>query len=189
MSGLLLIIALSGPSWKDKQVPALENSSALVIALDLSRSMNASDQLPSRLQRAKFKIYDILNLRKEGETALIAYAGDAFTVSPLTDDVQTINAQLPALTPDIMPVQGNNLRAALQESIDLLLQAEHSTGDILLITDDVNGADDLELFKEAAQHGFRTSILGVGTIEGAPVPVGNRFFTCLLYTSPSPRDS
>ena len=98
LSGLLVIVALAGPTWERLPVPVFRNDSALVIALDLSRSMDATDIKPSRLERARFKIIDILRRRKDGQTALIVYAGDAFVVTPLTDDTETIRSQLPALT-------------------------------------------------------------------------------------------
>ena len=170
IAAALLSIALSGPSWNKKDMPAIKNESALVIALDLSRSMNAQDIKPSRLQRAKFKIEDLINQRKDGQTALIVYAGEAFSVSPLTHDINTIISQLPVFNPEIMPVQGNNTKHALQLATQLLKQAERTTGDILLVTDDVNKETNVEPFKEAVDNGFNVSILGVGTTQGAPIP-------------------
>ena len=91
IAALLVIIALAGPTWQRVPSPVFRNESALVIALDLSRSMDAEDIKPSRLIRARYKIADILKQRKDGQTALLVYAGDAFTVTPLTDDTETID--------------------------------------------------------------------------------------------------
>ena len=119
-SCLLVIISLAGPTWERLPSPVFRNDAALVIALDLSRSMDASDIKPSRLSRARFKIADILKQRKDGQTALLVYAGDVFTVTPLTEDTETIASQLSALTTEIMPSQGSNTALALEKAAELL---------------------------------------------------------------------
>ena len=121
--GLLGIIALAGPVWNQLPQPVYKAKSALVIALDLSRSMDASDIKPSRLIRAHYKVNDILKLRKEGDTALIAYAADAFTAIPLTDDGETITNIVNSLTTDIMPAQGSRADRALSRASELLRNA------------------------------------------------------------------
>ncbi|MEE8320761.1 MAG: VWA domain-containing protein, partial [Gammaproteobacteria bacterium] len=135
--GLLAILSLAGPTWEQLPQPVFQSQSALVIALDLSRSMEASDIKPSRLERARFKIADLLKLRQEGQTALLVYAGEAFTVTPLTDDTKTIASQLPALTTLMMPAHGSDAGRALKKSEELLKQAGMGEGHILLVTDEV----------------------------------------------------
>lgn len=167
LAGLLSIAALAGPTWERLPAPAFRNTAALVIALDLSRSMDAEDIKPSRLIRARYKIADILKRRKDGQTALLVYADEAFTVTPLTDDIETINSQLSALNTDIMPSGGNDTATALQRSAELLKQAGLQQGQILLVTDD---ADADEAIGAAKQLGaYQLSILAVGTEEGAPI--------------------
>ncbi len=166
-STVLIIIALAGPTWERLPSPVFRNDAALVIALDLSRSMDASDIKPSRLDRARFKIADILKQRKDGQTALLVYAGDAFTVTPLTEDTETIASQLSALTTSIMPSQGSNTQLALEKAIELLKQAGLQEGDVLLVTDGVD-YDSAVNSVEAMDH-YHLSILGVGTMDGAPV--------------------
>ncbi len=164
---VLGIFALAGPTWERLPSPVFRNDNALVIALDLSQSMNSQDIKPSRLARARYKIADILKQRKDGQTALLVYAGDAFTVTPLTDDSETIRSQLSALTTGIMPAQGSNTLVALGKAVDLLKQAGLQTGDILLITDEV---DFPKVMDNLAQlNNYQLSILGVGTPEGAPI--------------------
>ncbi len=165
---LLMIIALAGPTWERLPEPVFKKESALVIAMDLSLSMYADDIKPSRIERARFKISDLLDLRDEGQTALIVYAGDAFTVTPLTDDIKTIKSQLTALTPRIMPAPGSNAGIAIKKSTELLKQAGNSTGHILLVTDEVDKKYEAS-FMKARDQGYNVSILGVGTEEGAPV--------------------
>ncbi len=169
LSGLLTIIALAGPVWEKLPQPVFNNETALVIALDLSRSMDANDISPSRLGRARFKVADILNQHDEGQAALLVYAADAFTVTPLTDDMATIASQLSALTTDIMPAQGNRSDRALEKAEALLKGAGHSQGNILLICDDIDLEQSERSIRELARQGYRVSILGIGTTQGAPI--------------------
>ncbi|RBP51287.1 vWA domain-containing protein [Arenicella xantha] len=165
----VLIIASAGPTMSQQAVPTVRNAGALVIALDLSPSMLAEDLTPSRLERAKFKLIDILRAQADGQVALIAYAGDAHTVSPLTDDPQTIQALLPALHPNVMPIAGSNTEAALDLAQNLLRDAGLSQGDILLITDGV-AQDAARYIANRLEVGNTVSILGVSGIEPAPIP-------------------
>ena len=164
---LLVITALAGPTWQRMPSPVFRNDSALVIALNLSKSMDAEDIKPSRLIRARYKIADILQQRKDGQTALLVYAGDAFTVTPLTDDTETIINQLPALTTDIMPIEGNNTKLVLEKAVELFNQSGLQKGQILLVTDNV----DLDNSKSVASSldNYHLSILGLGTTDGAPI--------------------
>lgn len=172
MSGLMMllcILALAGPTWERLPSPAFRNDSALVIALDLSKSMDATDIKPSRISRARYKISDILQQRKDGQTALLVYSGDAFTVTPLTTDTATINSQLEALNTDIMPSPGSNTSVAMQKAADLLKQAGLAQGHILLVTD---GADADSLAKASRiLADYQLSVLALGSPAGAPIPV------------------
>ena len=174
---LLAIIALAGPTWERLPQPVYHKDSALVIALDLSRSMNAADIKPSRLTRARHKIADILNLRQEGQTALVVYAADAFTVTPLTSDVDTILALLPDLETELMPAQGTRADRALKLALELFENSGIARGDVLLVSD---GLSDLELSRVEtlleSKPGQRVSVLVIGTAEGGPVPLKNGGF-------------
>ncbi|MFU8789821.1 MAG: VWA domain-containing protein, partial [Methylobacter sp.] len=167
LAALLVIIALAGPTWERLPSPVFRNASALVIVLDLSRSMDAADIKPSRLIMARYKIADILKQRKDGQTALLVYAGDAFTVTPLTDDTETIASQLSALNTDIMPSQGSNTALALNKAVELFKQAGLQQGHILLVTDGVDVDKTLATVK--ALDKYPLSILGVGSDDGAPI--------------------
>jgi len=173
----LAIIALAGPVWDKLPQPTFRQQSALVIALDLSRSMDAGDIRPSRLTRARLKIADILSLRDEGQTALVSYAADAFVVTPLTEDSATINAILPALSTELMPSKGSNAAGALTQSYALFENSGVTEGDILVLSD---GFDDSELtamlalIQENLQ--YRVSVLGIGTESGGPIPITNGGF-------------
>lgn len=175
--GLLAIIALAGPVWNKLERPIFKQQSALVIVLDLSRSMDSGDIKPSRLVRARHKIADILSQRKEGQTALVVYAADAFSVVPLTDDGETINALLPGLTTDMMPTQGSRADQALMQAYNLFDNTGLLRGDILLVTDGLSPTESqaTELLLTESP-GFRLSVLGVGTETGGPIPMPNGGF-------------
>lgn len=161
------IIALTGPTWERVLLPLMQEKSAMVIALDLSPAMNSEDLKPSRLQRALYKINDILKQRSEGQTALLVYTDEAFVVTPLTDDIRTIGNMLSSLDTTIMPTQGIDPEKAVQKSLELLKQGGISHGSILLVT-----CSSLPF----ADPGIPVSILGAGTEQGAPVPkVGGGF--------------
>jgi len=171
------VISIAGPTWVKTSLPTLQNQKALVIALDLSPSMLAQDLNPDRLTRAKFKLIDILREQGDGQVALIAYAGDAHTVSPLTDDPRTIESLLTALHPSIMPSQGSNAEQAVALAQQLLSDAQASNGDILLITDGIT-ADAQDAIKQQLKSALgpvssapnKLSILGVGGTQPAPIP-------------------
>jgi Ca-activated chloride channel family protein len=176
LGGVLATLALAGPVWERLPTPAFRNDAALVIALDLSRIMEAADLKPSRLERARFKIADILKQRKDGLTALLVYSGDAFTVTPLTDDAATIASQLPALTSDLMPAQGSRAERALALAGRLLKQAGLARGDVLLITNGGSLGKGAEAAQALRGQGYRVSVLGAGGEEGAPVPLAEGGF-------------
>ena len=163
-----LIISLAGPAFEKRPQPVFKAQSALVIVLDLSRSMDAGDIKPSRLSRAHFKINDILKQRKEGQTALIVYAADAYAVSPLTDDAATISAQIPALDTNIMPAQGSRLDIALDKAVELFTNAGHAKGDIFILSDSASKAD-INKASELNAKGYSSSVLAIGTKQGAPI--------------------
>jgi len=168
---LLAGLAASGPSWQKIPQPIHQKQDALVLVLDLSYSMKSGDLAPSRLDRARQKLLDLLKQRREGQTGLIAYAGDAHIVTPLTDDTPTIANLLPALHPDMMPVPGSDPTAAVTQAVELLRSAGIRQGKILLVTDGVAAQDRKKLVKALAGSGAQLGIMGVGTGTGAPIPL------------------
>jgi Ca-activated chloride channel family protein len=167
--GSLLITAFAGPAWKTISQPLMKSQSGLVIALDLSPSMDAEDIKPSRLQRAIYKIKDLLDLRKDGQTALIVFSKDPFVVTPLTEDRETIKALLPALSTQIMPSSGHRVSQAITKGAELLSQGGISKGAILLVTSELTQKEMEEAIDIARQKDVKISILGVGTEEGSPI--------------------
>ena len=159
------ILALAGPTWRQDAQPLFRTHSPLVIALDLSARTQAADLPPSRLLQARAKLATLLQERHAGEVALLAYAGDSFTVAPLTDDTGNVALFLDALDPSVMPVSGQRADRAIAAAVKLLQQAEFAHGDILLITDRADAAARTQA-AQAHAAGYRVSALGLGTLAG-----------------------
>ncbi|HCD14435.1 VWA domain-containing protein [Shewanella sp.] len=166
---LVAVLALSGPALYKKPLPVFASSTGRVLVMDMSLSMYATDAAPNRLTQARFRATDLLGQLNEGETALLAYAGDAFIISPLTRDRNTLLNLLPTLSPAIMPVRGSNLTAALEKAKELLSQGGHLQGDIILMTDGV-GSRQLNAARQAIEGShYRLGILAIGSSQGAPI--------------------
>lgn len=173
-AGTLLLLALAGPVWEKVPQPLLQKSQARVLVLDLSFSMLATDIKPTRIDRARFKLEDLLKRFVEGDTALIAYAGEAFVISPLTHDPATIAALLPGLHPNIMPVPGSRAEQAFSLAANLLSRSKSGSGHIIWITDGIEGQDFAALENTVGRN--RLSILAVGTESGSPVALSEGGF-------------
>ena len=173
---ILAVVAAAGPSWERIPQPIHQKQDALVLVLDLSFSMKAADLAPSRIDRARQKLLDLLKQRTEGQTGLIAFAGDAHTVTPLTDDNPTIANLLPALHPDMMPVPGSDPQSAIVLALELLQSAGIRRGQILLVTDGVSQSMHSRIADLVGGSGASLAVLGVGTNVGAPIPLANGGF-------------
>ncbi|MDC9500060.1 vWA domain-containing protein [Pseudoalteromonas sp. Angola-18] len=165
----LAIIFSAGPSFEEKQVPVFQSKSARVIVMDMSYSMYSTDIAPNRLMQSRFKALDMIELFKEGDTALVAYAGSAFTISPLTNDATTLTNLIPSLSPDIMPDKGSNVLAGLDMANELLTQAGYIDGDIILVTDGIDQEEQSDITSFTSNSSYRLNIYGVGTEQGAPI--------------------
>ncbi len=166
---LLAVFALAGPVWQQTPQPVHEREDALVIVLDLSWSMYATDSKPNRLVRARRKLLDLLSARVEGTTALVVYAGDAHLVSPLTDDAKTIAELVPAVSPDIMPAPGSQLAPAITMAHQLFKDAGVASGRILILTDEIRDVAQAQAVARSHRYAYPVSVLAVGTPEGAPI--------------------
>ncbi|MFN7784526.1 MAG: VWA domain-containing protein [Lysobacterales bacterium] len=171
----LAVLALAGPAWRELPQPLLKRQAPLIVLLDLSASVRAADLKPDRLSRARLKLAELIRRRSDGQTALVAFAGEAFTVAPLTDDATTLDGLLSALDPSILPVPGQRPERAIRMAQRLFAESGARRGDALLLTDRVGSAA-IEAAREAAAQGLRVSALGLGTPEGAPVAVGGGGF-------------
>lgn len=170
---LITTLALAGPSWQKIPQPAFALKKATVLVLDMSMSMRATDMAPDRLTQQRFAALDFASQLQEGELALLSFAGDAFVISPLTPDHNNIALLIPDLKPEIMPVQGSNLLAALQQADKLLRQAGYPKGDVVVFTDGFNRNSYRDIQDLLNNWPHRLSILGFGSAAGAPVRLEN----------------
>ena len=166
---LLAVVALAGPTWERLPQPVYQLKMGHVIVMDMSLSMRATDITPDRLTRAKYKAIDLVNQIGEGEMGLVAYAGDAFVVSPLTQDAANISTLLPSLSPEIMPVPGSDPLLGIETAAELLTNAGYSKGMIYWITDGIDFRQQQELQEYVAELPFTLNALAVGTDDGAPI--------------------
>lgn len=173
----LAVLALAGPSWQRQVTPAYRAPGAWIVALDLSPSMDATDVQPSRIARARIAIQALLSAAHDARVGLVAFAGDAYTVAPLTSDVATVRNLAQPLAPSLMPESGHRLAPALADAGRLLRASPGEDRQIIVVTD---GFDDPARALLAAQQlhhqGIDVSVVGVGTAAGAPLPDGNGGF-------------
>lgn len=165
-----LAVALAGPRWNFREITTFSRDQNLVILLDLSESMNATDVAPSRLGRAKQKIEDILRLSQGVKVGLIAFAADPHMIVPMTDDKATIRHLLPSLDTDLVFVQGSKLTSALEMASMLLANTAGDNNAIVLISDGgFADASALHMAKQLAEKGIVLHSIGVGSAEGIPL--------------------
>jgi len=134
---VIAAVALAGPAWRMEPSPFADDKAGLMVLLKVSGSMLASDVQPARLERAKHKLRDLLELRKGSPTGLIVYSGSAHLVMPLTRDDRIISIMVEDLTPDLMPVDGDALVPALQLARQMLAESGVA-GSVLAIADNVS---------------------------------------------------
>lgn len=158
-------LAAAGPTWEQDRPDFLENRAALIIAIDLSPSMDATDVQPTRLEAAKHKIHDLIQRRAGARNALIAYAGSAHLVLPPTDDPALLDTFIQALGTDLIGLPGKNVAAVIDQA-KRLLAAEKSPGTLLLITDGADTSALTGLDKQLDDSALQVLILAVGSEDG-----------------------
>lgn len=162
----LASLAMAGPSWRQQAQPMFQASAPLLVVLDLSSRITATDLPPSRLLQARAKVGELLRARQGGQVGLVVYADDAYTVAPLTDDGSNVALYLDALSPDVMPRDGQRADRGIDWATRLMRQIGALQGQILLVSDQA----DSEAALAAAQArglGLQVSVLGLGTPAGA----------------------
>ncbi|HEV7490608.1 MAG TPA: VWA domain-containing protein [Rhodanobacteraceae bacterium] len=167
--------ALAGPAWEREPMPLYRNQAARVLALELGATMMAQDEKPTRFERARYKLIDILDRSKDYQTALIGYAGEAFVAAPLTDDIGTVRNLVDSLDPSTMPVAGNRAAGAIEQAENLIGQAGLHAGDIILLADSADDAA-IAAARRAHAQGLTVSVLGIGSPAGAPVALAQGDF-------------
>ncbi|MGQ3891597.1 vWA domain-containing protein [Legionella sp. CNM-4043-24] len=167
LSGLFAIIALSGPAWVRLPVPTWNVQQPTVVLLDLSDSMLVNDVSPNRLTRARFVLHDLFTGAHAGQFGLVVYTGQPFVVSPLTEDGKTIDALLQALSPDIMPVGGQDLSSALEQGADLIHQAGFQQGKLLVLSATPPDSRANNVAKKLAAKSIDTSVMPIMADQAA----------------------
>ena len=171
------VLALAGPSWQRQITPAYRAPAAWVVALELSPSMDAADVAPSRIVRARFAVEDLLSAAHDARVGLLAFAGDAYPVAPITSDVATVRNLAQPLSPRLMPESGDRLAPALEEAGNLLHAAPGTHRQVIVLTDGfTDPARALLMATQLHRQGISVNIVGVGTSIGAPQPNGNGGF-------------
>ena len=177
----LACVALSGPVFERRDVALHDAPAVEIVLLDLSVSMRADDLLPDRISRARYRLDELL-ARTEGlEVGLVAFAERPYTIVPPTDDLATVRAFLPALSPDVVPVQGSRPDLAIERGVELLERRDDGVargGHLLLVTDAAADPATERAARRARERGHALSVLGVGTAEGVPLrDADGRFVT------------
>jgi Ca-activated chloride channel family protein len=169
---LFICVALSGPQYGYKWQTIEQKGVDIIVAIDLSRSMLATDIQPTRLDRAKREIYDLLTMLQGDRMGLVAFAGTAFLQCPLTLDYEAFNIFLNSLTPDSMPVGGTDISGAIATSLSAFDPKANSQKAVILITDGENTgkADPIESAENARKADVKLFCIGVGSDQGVPIP-------------------
>ena len=168
----LLIIMLARPQMGTKISHEKRTGIETIIALDISNSMRAEDIVPSRLDRSKMMIENLVDHFTNDKIGLIVFAGDAFVQLPITSDYVSAKMFLSSIDPSMMATQGTDIAAAIDMSMNSFTQEEGIGKAIIVITDGENhesGA--LEAAEAAKNKGMRVFVLGVGSTQGAPIPI------------------
>jgi Ca-activated chloride channel family protein len=168
----LLLAAMAGPRWDATDVRLFHPGNNLLVLLDISRSMQVDDVSPSRLGRARQELQDLIVNNRTVRLGLISFASVPLVLSPITEDTYTLLNSLPALSTDLVSLQGSRLGMALDRAEALFAGIpENSARSVLLITDgDFDEPELVERVRKLAESGVRFHVLGIGTPQGGRVP-------------------
>ncbi len=169
LAWLLCLLALLGPTWQQMEQSTQKRADPLVVMLELTPSMLAGDIAPSRLEQAKRKLRDLLDARRDAQTAIVVYAGSAHSLVPLSDDLMTSLNLIESLKPSIMPQQGHRADLAVAKALKLLEQGALGQGRLLLITSGLDEVEQAGIRTALGSRAERLVILGIGTAAGAPI--------------------
>ena len=174
------IIALARPQYGTKIETRERQGIEAIVCLDVSNSMMAQDVKPNRLDKAKMMLSNMVDGMKDDKVGLVVFAGQAFTQLPITSDYVSAKMFLETINPQMIAVQGTDVAAAINLAMRSFTQQENVSRAIFLITDgEDNEGGAIEAAKEAANHGVRVYILGIGDPAGAPIPMpgSNQYIT------------
>lgn len=170
---VLSIFMMAGPQFGTKLEKQKRQGAEVVIAVDVSNSMLSQDLKPDRMSRAKRILGGLIDNLQEDKVALMVFAGDAYVQMPLTTDVSSAKMFLSNINPGMVPIQGTAIGMAIKRSMSLFSNTDTNVGKtIIIITDGENHEDDaVATAKKALESGITVNVMGVGTPEGAPIPI------------------
>jgi len=169
LAWILAVLALLGPGWQRVEQTSQKPADPLVVVLELTPEMLAGDVPPNRLEQARRKLLDLLQVRSDAQTAIVVYAGSAHTLVPLSDDLATSRNLLEALKPSIMPQPGHRADLALHKALKLLDQGALGQGRILLIGSSLSEQERQGIRQALGGQAPQLLMLGVGSRQGSPV--------------------
>ncbi|MBB3104736.1 VWA domain-containing protein [Azomonas macrocytogenes] len=169
LTWLLALLALLGPSWQRLEQPSLKRVDPLIVLLEMTPAMLAEDVLPNRLEQAKRKLIDLLQTRRDVQTAIVVFAGSAHVLVPLSDDLATIDNLLKVLKPSLMPETGHRADLAVARGLALLQQGGAGRGRLLLVGSTLDENERQSIHKQLLNFSGQLALLGIGTTEGAPI--------------------
>lgn len=173
MALMALIFTLAAPQFGTRLQTVQRQGIELIIALDVSNSMNAQDIEPSRLERAKQAIARLTDRLVNDRLGLIVFAGQAYTQLPITSDYASAKMFLSNINTEIVPTQGTAIGAAINLAIQSFSQQEDVNRAIIVITDGENHEDDaMGAAQQAAELGIKVYTVGMGSPRGGPIPAG-----------------
>lgn len=159
----LTVVALAGPTWVKKENPALMVNNPVMLLLNMSSDMKKNDVTPSRAERAKFILKDLTEMLPSAEVGLIVYTHEPFMITPLTEDAAMVRHLLPALSEDIMPINGDRLDRAIDLAVERMTAAGYHSGNVAVLTGDAGEKFDAALKSAAEAHkkGFDVSVIKI----------------------------
>lgn len=170
---IIMIFIIARPQMGAKIETVKKQGVEIIIALDVSNSMLARDIAPSRLDKAKQMLSKLIDQLDNDKVGLIVFAGDAYTQLPITSDFVSAKMFLSTISPDMVPTQGTAIGRAIALAMNSFTPDQSADKAIIVITDAENHEDDaVQMAKEAAQKGIMVDVIGIGSEQGAPIPIG-----------------
>ena len=170
---IVMIFIIARPQMGAKIETVKKQGVEIIIALDVSNSMLARDIAPSRLDKAKQMLSKLIEQLDNDKVGLIVFAGDAYTQLPITSDFVSAKMFLSTISPDMVPTQGTAIGRAIALAMNSFTPDQSADKAIIVITDAENHEDDaVQMAKEAAQKGIMVDVIGIGSEQGAPIPIG-----------------
>lgn len=171
---IVIVFMLARPQFGSKLETVKKNGVEIMVALDVSNSMMARDINPTRLDKAKMMLSKLVDNLENDKVGLIVFAGDAYTQLPITTDYVSAKMFLNSINTQMVPTQGTAIGRAISTAMNSFSPDSPADKAIIIITDGENHEDDaVQIAKEAAERGIKVDVIGIGSPQGAPIPVGN----------------